>query len=55
MTGLHSCIERLAPCIQIEDNIIRELGKYQDAEWLFSKNLAIRQRKLMAPSKKKLK
>ncbi|KAI3721407.1 hypothetical protein L2E82_32417 [Cichorium intybus] len=50
MEGLHSCIERLAPSPQIEDEIIRELHKYQNAEGLFGRNAAIRQRKIMGPA-----
>ncbi|KAI7752799.1 hypothetical protein M8C21_021751, partial [Ambrosia artemisiifolia] len=49
MEGLYSCIERLAPTVEDEDLILEELSKYQNAEGLFGKNAAIRQRKQKAP------
>lgn len=50
MDGLQSCIERLSPSIQVEDQTIRELNKYKNAEGMFGKSSAIRQRKQMAPA-----
>ena len=49
MDGLHACIERLAPSAQVEDQILIELSKYQNAEGLFGRSAAIRQRKIMTP------
>ncbi|KAM0024561.1 putative transcription factor/ chromatin remodeling BED-type(Zn) family [Helianthus debilis subsp. tardiflorus] len=49
MDDLYSCIERLSPTVEDEDLILEELSKYQNAEGLFGKNAAIRQRKQKAP------
>ncbi|KAE8685690.1 hypothetical protein F3Y22_tig00111095pilonHSYRG00654 [Hibiscus syriacus] len=45
---LQSCIERLSPNAQVEDQSIRELNKYKKAKGMFGKSSAIRQRKQMA-------
>ncbi|XP_076897798.1 uncharacterized protein LOC143551207 [Bidens hawaiensis] len=50
MGGLYSCIERLSPSVEDEDIVLGELSKYQNAEGLFGKNAAIRQRKQKAPA-----
>ncbi|KAJ9553070.1 hypothetical protein OSB04_017115, partial [Centaurea solstitialis] len=50
MDGLQSCIERVSPSVQVEDQTIRELNKYKNAEGMFGKSSAIRQSKQMAPA-----
>nr|GEV67984.1 hypothetical protein [Tanacetum cinerariifolium] len=46
--GLLSCIQRLSPNTDIEDQVLKELPIYESASGLFGKPSAIRQRTQMA-------
>ena len=47
--GLHSCIERLSPDTDTENEILRQLDKYYETTNLFGRSAAIRQRTTLPP------
>ena len=51
MKGLYDCISRLVLELGTQDKILKELNLYKNAQGLFGINMAIRQRKSLAPGK----
>ena len=51
MKGLYDCISRLAPQLETQDKILEELNLYKNAQGLFGINMAVRQKKTLAPGK----
>ena len=49
--GLYDCIERLVPSPEIQDKIGDELVTYKRGDGLFSRPMAVRQRKTKSPGK----
>ena len=51
MTRLYDCISRLVLELATQDKILEELSLYKEAQGLFGKNMAVRQRNTIAPNK----
>lgn len=47
--GYIECIEKLIPDLSVQDKIKEKFSNYSNAEQLFGKNMAIRQRKMKSP------
>ncbi|XP_019251134.1 PREDICTED: uncharacterized protein LOC109230057 [Nicotiana attenuata] len=47
--GYYECIEKLIPEESVQDKITEQFSTYRNAEQLFGKNMAIRQRKTKSP------
>ncbi|XP_070048989.1 uncharacterized protein [Nicotiana tomentosiformis] len=50
--GYYECIEKLIPEESVQDKITEQFSIYRNAEQLFGKNMAIRQRKTKSPGER---